>query len=65
MALVEGCREVKSTVKIPSDKDGWWDRQCARARDAHLVAFFLLKKGRTSKGKVRKLKNKYRSLVKS
>ncbi len=64
-ALLECCREVKSTVKPPSDKDGWWDRTCAKARDAHLVAFFLHKEGYISKGKVRKLKNKYRSLVKS
>jgi hypothetical protein len=64
--LVECCREVKSTVKPPSDKDGWWNKACAKARDAHLVAHFVLfKEGRITKGEVRKLKNKYRSLVKA
>jgi hypothetical protein len=60
-ALVECCREVKGTVKPPSNKDG----PSARARDAHLVAFILHKKGLISKGKVKKLEKKYRSLVKS
>ncbi len=41
-ALLECCREVKSTVLPHSDMDGWWDRTCAMARDAHLVAFFSI-----------------------